>query len=104
LFTDLLSLHGINLNFKEILFGFQTVENSDIKIKELKVKRYNAMESDEGPDSDKRLDNGKGVDREQHPFHGSEYNVLPVVDNVSQQLIDNLNPATRAVTEPPFAL
>lgn len=104
LFTDLLSLHGINLNFKEILFGFQTVENSDIKIKELKVKRYNAMESDEGPDSDKRLDKGKGVDREQHPFHGSEYNVLPVADNVSQQLRDNLNPATRAVTEPPFAL
>jgi len=104
LFTDWLSLHGINLNLKEILFGFHTVENSDIKVKQLKVKRYNAMESDEGLDSDKRLDKGKGVDREQHPFHGSEFNVRPVVDSVTQQLINNNNPAINPVTEPPFAL
>ena len=137
LFTDWLSLNGINLNLKQILFGFHTVENSDIKVKELKVKRYNAMESGDGsgldscldkgkgvdreqhpfhgsedsvmesentPDTDKRLDKGKGVDREQHPFHGSEYNVRPVTDNIAEQLANNLNPATRAVTEPPFAL
>jgi len=104
LFTDWLSLHGINFNLKEILFGFHTVENSDIKVKELKVKRYNAMESDEGLGSDKRLDKGKGVDREQHPFYGSEYNVRPVVNNVSEQLNNNINPATNPATEPPFAL
>jgi len=111
------------------------VENSDIKIKEVKVKRYNAMESDNSsdkrldkgkgvdreqhpfhgsedsvmesndiPDTDKRLDKGKGVYREQHPFHGSEYNVRPVIDNVAEQLANNLNPATRTPTEPPFAL
>ena len=82
LFTDWLSLHGINLNLKEILFGFHTVENSDIKVKQLKVKRYNAMESDEGLDSDKRLDKGKGVDREQHPFYESEDNTMES-DNIS---------------------
>lgn len=84
LFTDWLSLHGINLNLKEIWFGFQTVENSDIKIKELKVKRYNAMESDEGPGSDKRLDKGKGIDREQHPYYGSDSNAMESDNNVME--------------------
>lgn len=80
LFTDWLNLHGINLNLKEILFGYQTVENSDIKVKELKIKRYNAMESGENLDSDKRLDKGKGVDREEHPFYESEDNDMESED------------------------
>ena len=104
LFTDWLSLNNINFNLKQIFFCFHTVEDSGVKVKQLKIKRYNAMESNEGSDSDKRLDKGKGVDREQHPFYGSEYNVRPVVDNVGQQLDNNTNPATNSATEPPFAL
>jgi len=92
-FTDSLSLKGVNFNLKELLFGFQVIENSDLKVEKFKVKRYNAMESDNTSDYGQPLDKGKGVDREQHPLHGSEDN-RPSADG------NNANSST----EPPFAL
>lgn len=119
-FTDLLSFNGINFNLKQLLFGFHTIENSDLKVEKFKIKMYNAMESDDGSDSGKplnkgkgidreqhpynesfdNLDKGKGVDREQHPFYGSELNRPSAVGNVDTELGSNTNPANEA----PFAL
>jgi hypothetical protein len=36
---------------------------------DLKSKLYHAMESDEGSNPNKRLDKGKDVDKEAHPFY-----------------------------------
>jgi hypothetical protein len=99
-FTDLLNLRGINFNLKKILFELHSIEKSDGNIKEFKIKRFNAMEPDEQADSGKHLDKGKGVDREEHPFYGYEYNKSLVTVNAVSQLDKDASSST----EPPFAL
>ena len=105
LLTDWLNLNGINFNLKELLFGFHVTENSKLDIKKFKIKRYNAMESDEESGSGKRLDKGKGVDREQHPFYGSELSKPYAAGNIADNVGDNkLDKSTKVTSEPAFAL
>ena len=71
LFTDLLSLNGINFNLEQLLFGFHTIENSNLKVDRFEVKRYHAMESSDGGNSGQSSDKGKGIDPSQQPFYDS---------------------------------
>ncbi len=62
--TEYLGIKGINFNFKQFLYGYDTITLGDnSSSKELKVKLYNAMESDKELNSGKGLDKGKGIDR-----------------------------------------
>ena len=72
IFTDLLNLNGINFNLEQLLFGFHTIENSNLKVDKFEVKRYNAMESSDGGNSGQSSDKGKGIEPPQHPSHGPE--------------------------------
>jgi hypothetical protein len=61
--TEYLGIKGINFNLNQFLYGYNTMALGDNSSKELKVKLYNAMESDKGLNSGKGLDKGKGIDK-----------------------------------------
>jgi len=71
LFTEYLGINGININLKQILFGFDTMKIGDgPSVEDAKPKLYNAMNS-EGSDTGKGLQNRGGRDRKDprvHPY------------------------------------
>lgn len=74
--TEYFGIKGINFNLKELLFGMNTMKmGGESSVKDSKPKLYCAMESDEEMDTGKRLDKGKGVDREAHPNYESNSSV-----------------------------
>ena len=64
LLSEYLGINGLNINLKEIIFGFETMQIGDTSspkvTDKLKVKVYLAMESDEESNSNQKLDKGKG--------------------------------------------
>ena len=67
--TEYLGIKGINFNLKQFIYGFDTMNvGHESSAKNIKSKLYHAMESDEESNPNKRLDKGKGVDKETHPF------------------------------------
>ena len=74
--TDYLGIKGINFNLKQFIFGFNTLmvdaESFEVKYRDKIIKKlYNAMESDEGSNSGKPLDKGKGIDWDQGEAEGN---------------------------------
>lgn len=66
--TEYLGIKGINFNLKQFIYGFDTMNTGNKSSDEdFKPKLYHAMDSGEDSDSSKRLDKGKGVDKEVHP-------------------------------------
>lgn len=62
--TEYLGIKGINFNLNQFLYGYNTMAlGGNSSDEELKVKLYNAMESDKDLNSGKGLDKGKGIDR-----------------------------------------
>jgi hypothetical protein len=71
--TDYLCIKGININIYQFMYGFDKMNVGQGSLAEnVKFKLYNAMESDEEPNFDKKLDKGKGVDREVYPYYDRE--------------------------------
>lgn len=78
--TEYLGIKGINFNFMQILFGFDTMKVGDTNIskpstlEEVKPKLYNAMDNGEGSSSDKKSGSSKGSSRDRtrdirfHPY------------------------------------
>lgn len=78
--TEYLSIKGINFNFMQILFGFDTMKVGDTNIskpytlEEVKPKLYNAMDNGEGSSSGKKSGSSKGSYRDKtrdirfHPY------------------------------------
>lgn len=68
--SEYLNLKGINLNLKQLLYGYHTIgPNEEFLFEKTKPKLYNAMESNDGLDSNKDLNKGKGIDRTVHSSH-----------------------------------
>ncbi len=64
LLTEYLGIKGFNFNLNDLLYGYNTMPlGGNSSSEELKVKLYNAMESDKDLNSGKGLDKGKGIDR-----------------------------------------
>lgn len=65
IFSDYLGLKGLNLNLKELMFGFEKLEIGGPSLPQgsdkLKVKISYAMDSQGEPSNTKSLDKGKGV-------------------------------------------
>jgi hypothetical protein len=62
--TEYLGIKGFNFNLNHLLYGYNTIPlGGNSSYEELKVKLYNAMESDKDLNSGKGLDKGKGIDR-----------------------------------------
>ena len=73
LLTEHLGIKGINFNLKEFIYGYNTMKVSlESSIEDPKSKLYHAMESDEESNPIKRLDKGKGIDQESHPFYNRD--------------------------------
>ena len=78
--TEYLGIKGINFNFMQILFGFDTMKVGDTNIskpstlEEVKPKLYNAMDNSEGSSSGKKSGSSKGSYRDRtrdirfHPY------------------------------------
>ena len=73
LLTEHLSIKGINFNLKQFIYGYDTM-NAGLgsSVEDPKPKLYYAMESDEESNSIKRLNKGKGIDQESHPFYDKD--------------------------------
>ena len=70
LLTEHLDIRSINFNLKQFICGYDTMKAGLVSSTEdPKSKLYHAMESDEESHLTKRLDKGKGIDRESHPFY-----------------------------------
>lgn len=70
LLTEYLGIKGINFNLKQFIYGYDTMKAGlGSSIEDPKSKLYHAMESDEESNPIKRLDKGKGIDRESDPFY-----------------------------------
>src|SRR6266498_1845297 len=73
LLTEHLGIKGINFNLKEFIYGYNTMKVSlESSTEDPKSKLYHAMESDEESNPIKRLDKGKGIDQESHPFYNRD--------------------------------
>lgn len=70
--TEYLDIKGLNYNLRQFIYGFDTMNigggPSDYPLESFKPKLYNAMDSDEDSNTSKKLDKGKGVDRELYPL------------------------------------
>ena len=73
LLTEYLGIKGINFNLKQFIYGYDIMK-ADLGslIEDPKSKLYHAMESDEESNSIRRLNKGKGIDRESHPFYDKD--------------------------------
>jgi hypothetical protein len=102
LLTDFLGIRGINFNLRQFLFGFETMkattsshETKD-NVKILSDMINLAMDSNEGLNSDenRRLDKGKGVNRDEQDTANSR-GIGPVYtdpyDLRRQKVLDDLN-------------
>jgi hypothetical protein len=70
--TEYLNIKGLNLNLYQIFFGKDSIKMGGESLSDInkpKYKLYNAMESDDELDGNKRINKGKGVDKEVHPFY-----------------------------------
>ena len=72
--SEYLGTKGINFNLNQFIYGYETVNNVNVSIQDIKLRLYNAMESDDEHKSNpsKFLDKGKGVDRDVHPFYDKD--------------------------------
>ena len=70
LLTKHLGIKGINFNLKQFIYNYDTMK-ADLpsSTEDPKSELYHAMESDEESNRIKRLDKGKGIDQESHPFY-----------------------------------
>jgi len=70
--SEYLGINGLNINLKELMFGFEKIEVGDTcptKVSDkLKVKVYLAMDSGEQSNPNKPLDKGKGVESTEPSF------------------------------------
>lgn len=102
LLTEYLGIKGINFSLKELFFGMDTMKSGgNSTIVNYKPKLYNAMDLDEEPDSGKKLDKGKGIDREAHPNYDSNFGVRTGVFNSEPQPSDK-GKEVASTSEPPF--
>lgn len=70
--TDYLGIKGININLYQFMYGFDKMNaGQGSPAESVKFKLYSAMESDES-NPGKKLDKGKGVDKEVHPYYNNE--------------------------------
>jgi hypothetical protein len=100
LLTDFLDIRGINFNLRQFLFGFETMkattsshETKD-NIKKLSDMINLAMESDEDLDrnENKRLDKGKGVNRDEQDMDNNRGPVYTDPEDIRRQkVLDDLN-------------
>jgi hypothetical protein len=67
--SEYLGIKGINFNLNQLIYGYDTMNEGNGSVKDLKLKLYNAMDidSDSESSSHKPLDKGKGVDRGMYP-------------------------------------
>jgi hypothetical protein len=62
--SEYLGLKGINFNLNQFLYGYDTIGfGQSSPPKDFKPKLFNAMESDDGHDSNQHKDKGKGIDK-----------------------------------------
>ncbi len=100
--TEYLGIRGINFSLKELFFGLDTIKSGgDSTIVESKPKLSNAMDLDEEIGSDKKLDKGKGIDREAHPKYGGNFGVRTEAFHSEPQPSDKGKEVASA-SEPPF--
>jgi hypothetical protein len=76
-------------------------DNESFSPKNLKLKFYNSMESDEESNPCKRLDKGKGIDREYHPYYGNS--TSPAKNSEVTSLELDKGKELEQFNEPPFA-
>ena len=101
--SEYLSIKGINFNLKQFLYGYDTMGAGDGSSSEdFKTKLYNAMESEDGSDTSKHIDKGKGIDKGYNES-GGEYEAKPLdkgkgIDRTAHPV--RLGPGH--CTEPPF--
>jgi hypothetical protein len=62
------------------------------------------MESDQGLNSGKSLDKGKGIDKEAHPFYEGNKDVSTGIFEDEIQSSDNKGKDVASAIEPPFAI
>ena len=63
-FSDYLGLKGINFNLNQFLYGYDTMgAGASYPSKDFKAKLYNAMESEDGSEPSKQIDEGNGIDK-----------------------------------------
>jgi hypothetical protein len=73
LLTEHLGIKGINFDLKQFIYGYNTMKVGLVSSTEdSKSKLYHAMESNEESNSIKRLDKGKGIDQESHPYYNRD--------------------------------
>ena len=101
--SEYLSIKGINFNLKQFLYAYDTMGAGDGSSSEdFKTKLYNAMESEDGSDTSKHIDKGKGIDKGYNES-GGEYEAKPLdkgkgIDRTAHPV--RLGPGH--CTEPPF--
>lgn len=88
--TEYLGIKGINFSLYELFYGMDTMkQGGNSTIVESKPKLYNAMDLDEESDSGKKLDKGKGIDREAHPNYDGNFGARTGVSSSEIQPSDN---------------
>lgn len=101
--SEYLGLKGINFNLKEFLYGYDTMGSGDnYSSKNFKVKLYNAMESDDGSNSSKQIDKGKGIDKGSNEGNdGSGAKPLDKGKGIDRK-VHSIELGPGHCTEPPF--
>jgi hypothetical protein len=70
--SDYLEIRGINITLNQFIYGFDSLKMDHVSsLGEFKPKLYNAMDlnSDGESNPSNKLDKGKGVDRDLHPYY-----------------------------------
>lgn len=101
--SEYLGIKGINFNLKQFLYGYDTMGAGDSNSSnDFKVKLFNAMESDDGSDSSKHIDKGKGIDKGYNEDNGqSEAKPLDKGKGIDRT-VHRLHLGPGHCTEPPF--
>jgi hypothetical protein len=105
--SEYLGTKGINFNLKQFLYGYHTMGPSNsASLDKLKLKLYNAMESDDGLDPRIPSDKGKGIDRGYYQDGGgSETNPADKGKGIDRAVHPSYTSTNVGqVTEPPFAV
>ncbi len=103
-FSEYLGVKGINFNLKQFLYGYHTMGAGDnYSSKDFKIKLYNAMESDDGSDTSKQIDKGKGVEKGFNEGN-DESGAKPLLDKGKgiDRRVHRVELGPGHCTEPPF--
>jgi len=101
--SEYLAIKGINFNLKQFIYGYDTMGVGDsFSSSNFKIKTYNAMESEDGLDTDKHIDKGKGIDKG-YTESGSENEVNPLDKGKGiDRIVHPIRLGSGHCTEPPF--